>query len=202
MTAEEKYEETKKKVQKLTEELPSIASKFENTISAMEDSHEKIYQKAKDAAKLGDSRTAQNTIKMAARMKCFSLEFKNVQSRLNNCESALQALGDVSCKKMETIEKALEALLTSCNDAKDMASILANLKKSLCELESILEIDAVSDENLCNDDSSAVADELAKCLMNDLSTDLPFFDDSIDPEADAFTKMMLEKTENDDSSAN
>ena len=200
MTAEEKYEETKKKVQKLTEELPSIASKFGNSIVLMEDIYEKTFQKARDIVILGDSHTAKKTINIAVKINCYSVKFKDVQMRLNNCESALRTLGDVSFKKMGAIEKGLEAFLISCNGTNGMASSLANVEKSLCDLENVLEIDTESDKKLYEDDCSTVSDEFTKHMINDLATDSPFFEDSIASDADAFAKMMLEENENDDSS--
>ena len=69
MTAEEKYEESKKNIQELTEEIPSIVNKLENTCVSLEESYEKMYQSAKDSARLGQINMSEKMLMIAVQMQ-------------------------------------------------------------------------------------------------------------------------------------
>ena len=202
----EKEEEFRKKMKQLTR----FATQLEELSERMEKGSERMYLEAKENAIKGLNSDMSKNIEMSAKMKAFSYTFKTIKNRVDICIIMIEALNVIfptSVKIPEEFSKDLQTYGYNYNH-----DGLSGIDNALFDLETNLEInfsdketDYPSEIDCCNrsDEShKLIVEELKQRLMMEISTDTLSLDDSIVPEADAFTKKMLEETEDDNSSEN
>ena len=142
MTAEEKKAEKKEQIKEWIAKVPDIVSKFEKTITSMEESADKVRQNAIEAIKSGmDEHMVNRMFDMAIKMKTDSLGLNILKKRLELCGSELERrIDDLSFEKMKMLEKNLSVFLNAGNGG-NYKRYLSDIEKALFEVEEFLNID-------------------------------------------------------------
>lgn len=203
-------EEQKEKIRKMKE----FASTLDKTCSSMNKAAEKIFAKAKEATKKGNKKLSTKLLKSTKRMQHLGENLESFKLRVECCIEEMKAYESLAA--IPNLVKNIDGFLSNCPnfaqikyDMKNFGKMMSGMERSLSQLEKAMDIDNDDAyESFESEDDALNIKDLEKRLTQELADEINIGtpvgnsakateDASIDSDADAFARMMIDETSDD-----